>query len=80
MSDYDAVIGRLDVIGEKLKGLPPSFRQAHPELDPGRFWGMRDILIHQYAKDDNGIVLAAVRNRLAATQAKVREILVSLCS
>lgn len=44
----DAVIRRLEIIGEAIKRLPLEFREQHPEIAWKKATGMRDILIHMY--------------------------------
>jgi uncharacterized protein with HEPN domain len=44
----DAVIRRLEIIGEASKNIPPEFKQAHPAIPWREITGMRDILIHEY--------------------------------
>ena len=44
----DAVIRRLEVIGEAVRNLPTEFRGEHPEVPWCQIAGMRDVLIHEY--------------------------------
>jgi uncharacterized protein with HEPN domain len=44
----DAVIRRLEIIGEAAKGLPPEFTRKYPAIDWRGMSGMRDKLIHHY--------------------------------
>lgn len=44
----DAVIRRLEIMGEAVKNLPVRFTAKHPEIPWREIAGMRDILIHQY--------------------------------
>jgi len=44
----DAVIRRLEIIGESVKNLPESVIKENPDLPWKEIAGMRDILIHQY--------------------------------
>lgn len=44
----DAVLRRLEIIGEAVKSIPQKFRNKYPEIPWKKMAGMRDILIHQY--------------------------------
>ena len=54
----DAVIRNLEIIGEAVKNLSPSFRTEHPDVPWKQIAGLRDILIHHYfGVDINGVWL-----------------------
>jgi len=44
----DAVLRRLEVIGEAVKSVPQGIRDKYPEVPWRRIAGLRDILIHEY--------------------------------
>ena len=52
----DAVIRRLEIIGEAVKRLPDELKARHPAIPWRQIAGMRDVLIHEYA----GVLLERV--------------------
>jgi uncharacterized protein with HEPN domain len=44
----DAVLRRLEVMGEAVKSIPESFRSRYPDIQWRNIAGLRDVLIHQY--------------------------------
>jgi uncharacterized protein with HEPN domain len=52
----DAVIRRIEIIGEAAAHLTEATRQAVPELDFRKMRGMRNIVAHDYANVDLHIV------------------------
>lgn len=45
----DAVIRRLEIIGEAIKNIPSDFREQYPDIPWRKIAGMRDVLIPGYA-------------------------------
>jgi len=44
----DAVVRRLEIIGEAAKNIDDDFRDKHPEIPWKKIAGMRDIIAHGY--------------------------------
>ena len=44
----DAIIRRIEIIGEASKNISDNFKKSHTEIPWKQITGMRDILIHQY--------------------------------
>ena len=57
----DAVLRRLEIIGEAVKNIPDNFREAHPEIPWQKIAGMRDNLIHEYFRVDLPVVWDTVK-------------------
>lgn len=44
----DAVLRRLEIIGEAVKNIDEDFRCKYPDVPWKKIAGMRDVLIHEY--------------------------------
>ena len=44
----DAVLRRLEIIGEAVKNIPDDIREKYPDIPWRQIAGMRDVLIHAY--------------------------------
>ena len=44
----DAVLRRLEIIGEAVKNLDEDFKNRYPEIPWKKIAGLRDVLIHEY--------------------------------
>ena len=65
----------IEIIGEAVKNLSPSFREKNKDIDWKKIAGMRDKLIHQYFSVDYELIWDAVKNKLPAIENRIKEIL-----
>lgn len=72
----DAMIRRLEVIGEAVKNLPASFREKHPNIPWKQMAGMRDILIHEYFDVDLTLAWKAVKHEIPRVKKHIVSLLV----
>ena len=52
----DAVVRRLEIIGEAVRNTPDSYRKKHTKVPWKKIAGLRDILIHEYFGVDMKLV------------------------
>lgn len=74
----DAVIRRLEIIGEAVKNLPEEIFKKHPALPWKQVAGMRDILIHQYFGIDLELTWEVIQVEVPALKSKLETLLNSL--
>ena len=71
----DAVIRRLEIIGEAIKNLPDDFKKTHPEVEWNKPMAMRNILIHNYFGVDLNIVWDTVTQLLPEFKKQIKNLL-----
>jgi len=71
----DAVIRRLEIIGEAVKNLPKNFKSKYSAIPWKSVAGMRDILIHEYFGVDLKLIWKIVNKELPALKKQVVELL-----
>lgn len=70
----DAVLRRLEIIGEAVKNIPPHIKSKWPEIPWREIAGMRDILIHQYFGVNLERTWKVVESDLPSLKAKLQEV------
>jgi uncharacterized protein with HEPN domain len=75
MAMQDAIIRRLEIIGEAVKNIPPAFRTKHSKIPWKQMAGMRDVLIHEYFDIDLSLTWAVVKRELPSLKTKLQDLL-----
>ena len=71
----DAILRRIEIIGEAVKKLPVEITLKYPEVRWSQIAGMRDKLIHQYFGIDLEIVWNVVREDIPELKRKIKKII-----
>ena len=71
----DAVIRRLEIIGEATRHLPAKTTAAHPEVPWHRIIAMRNRLIHAYGQVDLELTWAVIERELPKLKGQVHMLL-----
>jgi len=72
LTNQEAVVRNLEIIGEAAKNVPEDVRSDYPEVDWTRIAGLRDILIHRYFAVDLEIVWDIITNKLSDLEYHVK--------
>lgn len=73
----DAVLRRLEIIGEAVKHLPDEIREDHPDVPWRQIAGMRHIIIHEYFGITLEMVWVVATEDILDLKTKVEEIIES---
>jgi uncharacterized protein with HEPN domain len=73
----DAVIRRLEIIGEAVKKLPMQLRDENPEIPWKQIAGMRDVIIHEYFEVSLETVWRTLKNDLPDIKSKLERMMKS---
>jgi uncharacterized protein with HEPN domain len=75
LETQDAVLRRLEVIGEAVKNIPDEFKKNHPNIPWRKIAGMRDTVIHEYFNVDLPLVWSTVKEDIPKLREQVKELL-----
>lgn len=71
----DAVVRRIEIIGEAVKNLPLNFRKKYPQVNWREAAGMRDVVVHEYFGVDISIVWRTIEKDLPIFKKQILEII-----
>jgi uncharacterized protein with HEPN domain len=71
----DAVMRRLEIIGEAARNLSPGLQSAHPQIEWGQIIGLRNRLIHGYFDVDTELVWEIIKTDIPTLKSEVDIIL-----
>lgn len=62
----DAVVRRLEIIGEATRNIPATFKRQHPEVPWNKILGTRNVLIHEYFGVDTALVWGIIQKNVTS--------------
>lgn len=74
----DAVIRRIEIIGEATRNVPLTIRKKYPEVSWKEMAGMRDILIHHYYGVSLKRTWNVVKNEIPKLKNQIQKIIKEL--
>ena len=72
----DAVLRRLEIIGEASKKIPTALKEQHSDIPWREIAGMRDILVHEYFGVDLELTWTTVKHNLPNLKRKMSSIII----
>jgi len=74
----DAVLRRLEIIGEAVKNIPDELRKDYPNIPWAKIAGMRDVIIHEYYGVTLGLIWRVINSDLLEFESNIKLIRKSL--
>jgi len=70
----DAVLRRLEIIGEAVKNIPQEMRGKYPDIPWKKIAGTRDVLIHEYSGVNLKRIWKVIKEDLIDLKRNIQEI------
>ncbi len=70
----DAIIRRIEIIGEAVKNLPDDFRNKHPEVEWSKIIRTRDKIIHHYFGVDLNVIWNIIKKDIPDLKKKILKV------
>ena len=74
----DAFARRFEIIGEAVKHIPDSIRDAYPDIEWKRATAFRDVLAHDYVDIEIDQLYLTTKNQLPAFREQIAHVLNNL--
>ncbi len=74
----DAFARRFEIIGEAIKRIPSSIRDAYPDVEWKRATAFRDVLAHDYIDIEIDQLYLTAKNQLPAFRSQIARVLDNL--
>lgn len=71
----DAIIRRIEIIGEAVKKLPADFKKKYPSIQWAEIAGMRDVLIHDYFGVNMNVVWKTIQKDIPKLKLQIQDLI-----